>query len=322
MAKTIEKIWVRALGLRTAMLAGAIFAACVVPAIAAASAATAGRPSPPALTIGPGDLVEVALFDAPELSGRFRVDDKGDIQVPLLGSVHVEGLTADQAASQIGKDYVAAQVLKPEASQATVFIEEYASQGITVSGEVKSPGVYPALGVRMLNDVITAAGGVTEYASSKVIITRRDDPDHPLTVEYDPEALKPVLPRVQILPGDSIMVPRAGIVYVLGDVNKPGGYVLNGRDVLTVEKLLGLAGGSAAAAGLNRAELARNLPDGRREMVRISLIRIIKGKAPDVALQDGDVLWVPTSWARLGGEKAFAAVFQIGSAVAVYRTAY
>lgn len=279
-------------------------------------------PSAPPLTIGPGDLVELAMFDAPELSGRFRVDEKGNIQVPLIGSVHVQGLTADQAAKLIQQQFVTAEILKPGSSQATVFIQEYANQGITITGEVKAPGVYPALGVRMLNDVITAAGGVLVTASSDVLITHRDDPEHPVTVEYNPTALKPVIPAVQILPGDSILIPRAGIVYVVGNVLKPGGYVLDGRNTLTIEEVLGLAGGSGKAAKISRAELVRRLPDGRKEMVDIAMNKILAGRSPDVALKDQDILYVPTDTGKLVFEQAIQSALQIGTEFAVYKTAY
>ena len=129
-----------------------------------ASGQQSGNPVPnaaPPLKIGSGDLIEVSMFDNQDLSGRFRVDEKGDITVPLIGRVHVEGITTDEAATLIEQRYVEAQILQPADSHATVFISEYATQGITVNGEVKSPGVYPALGIRKLNDVISAAGGVT-----------------------------------------------------------------------------------------------------------------------------------------------------------------
>ena len=176
----------------------------------AASAQQSGNPtanSAPPLKIGSGDLIDVAMFDNQDLSGRFRVDENGDIIVPLIGRVHVEGLTADDAARLIEQRYVEAQILPPGKAHATVFISEYTAQRITVSGEVRSPGVYPALGIRKLNDVITAAGGVNLTAASKVVITHRDDPGNPITVVYNPEALSPVIPDVQIFPGDTIMVP-------------------------------------------------------------------------------------------------------------------
>jgi polysaccharide export outer membrane protein len=284
-----------------------------------------GGPAPttvPPLTIGSGDLIEVTMFQNPDLSGHFRVDEEGDVTIPLIGRVHVAGATAEGAAAVIEKRFVDAQILQPGDSHATVFITEYATQGITVNGEVKSPGVYPALGVRMLNDVITAAGGVTVTASSDVVISHRNDPGNPQTVYYNPSALKPVVPQTQIFPGDTIMIPRAGIVYVLGDVTRSGGYVLDGRRALTVEEAMALAGGGGHAAALKRVQLVRTLEDGRKEAITIPVNLIFKGQAPDVALKDGDILFVPTSTARLVAEQALTAAFSIGTSIAIYKTSY
>ena len=278
--------------------------------------------SVPALVIGSGDLIDVSMFRAPELSGRFRVDQKGDVDMPLLDAVHVAGLTADQAAKLIESHYVKAEILIPEGASSTVFIEEYANQGITVSGEVKSPGVYPAFGVRTLNDVVTAAGGVTELASSKVTITRRNDKQHPVTVSYNPEAQSLDSPEVQILPGDTVVVPNAGIVYVIGAVNKAGGFVLNRHDTLTAEKAMALAGGASRAPGLKDAQLVRNLEGGRKVMIGVRLDRIFKGKAPDISLRDGDILYVPTSTGKLVTQQAIISALGIGTAITVYKTAY
>ncbi len=291
----------------------------------AATAQKAPNPMPdtaPPLKIGSGDLIEVNMFENPDLSGRFRVDANGDITVPLIGHVHVQGLTAEEAARLIEKRYVEAQILQPAESQATVFISEYATQGITVSGEVKLSGVYPALGVRMLNDVITAAGGITVAADTKVVITHRDNPGNPVTVNYDPEALPPVIPDVQVYPGDTVFVPRAGIVYVMGDVNRPGGYVLDNQRVLTVETAMALAGGSGHAAALKHVQLVRTLEDGRREAITIPLNLIYKGKAPDVALKNGDILYLPTSKAALAGEQALSSALGIGASIILYRASY
>lgn len=288
-------------------------------AIAQQSAHSAPGEAPP-LRIGSGDLIEVTMFDNPDLSGSFRVDEKGDITIPLIGRVHVEGYTAEEAATLIEKGYVDAQILQPANSHATVFISEYATQGITVNGDVKSPGVYPALGVRKLNDVISAAGGILVTAASKVVITHRSDPGNQITVDYNPDALKPVIPDVQIFPGDTLMVPRAGIIYVLGNVNKAGGYVLDGRDTLTVEKALALAGGSARAAALKRVQLVRTLADGRKEVITIPVNLIYKGQAPDVAMKDGDILFVPTSTGKLATEQAISSALGIGTQLVIYRT--
>jgi len=278
--------------------------------------------SAPPLRIGSGDLIEISVYDNPDLSGRFRVDEKGDIAVPLLGPVHVEGETAEEAGRTIEKRYVDADILKLSKAQVTVFIAEYASQGITVSGEVKNGGLQPALGVRMFNDVMIAAGGVTQLAASTVIVTRKSDPDHPFTVEYNPEALTPVIPRIQIFPGDTITVPRAGIVYVLGNVMRSGGYILDGRRPLSVETAMALAGGGGHAAALNRVHIVRTLEGGRKEDIIVAVNQIYKGKAPDVNLKDGDILYVPTSNGRLAAEQAISSALSIGTSVVIYRTAY
>lgn len=274
------------------------------------------------ILIGPGDLIDVTLFNAPELSGRFRVDTRGNVDAPLIGDVPVQGLTTEQAGKRIGQRYVDAQILRPDSAQVTVFIEEYASQGIAVNGEVKTPGIYPALGIRMLNDVITEAGGELVDASSTVLITRRSDPHHPISVAYNPSALKPVIPEIQINPGDSIIVPRAGIVYVVGDVLKPGGYVLDGRNTLTAEEAMGLAGGAGRAPSMHKVQLVRTLADGRKEMIIIPMNLVFKGKAADVALKDGDILYVPTSTARLATEQAIQSALGIATQVTVYKSAY
>lgn len=287
----------------------------------AQTAANAEPDVAPPLRIGSGDLLEVSMFLNPDLSGRYRVDEKGDIVLPLAGRIHVQGATAGEAATLIEKRFLDAQILQPANCHATVFIAEYATQGITVNGDVRTPGVYPALGVRMLNDVMAAAGGLMPTAASKVVITHRDDPGHPQTVDYNPAALNPVIPQVQIFPGDSLLIPRAGLVYVLGDVNRAGMYVLEGRDTLTVEEAMALAGGGAHAAQLRHVQLVRSMPDGKKEEIIIPMDLVFKGRAPDVAMKDGDILFVPTSNGKLAAEQALTAAIGIGTSLAVYRAA-
>ncbi len=302
-------------------LACAITACCLMLAAAAFAQQTGGSTvnAAPPLKIGPGDLIQVTIFEDPDLSGNYRVDQNGDATLLLVGHVHVAGLTADDAASLIDKTYVENQILSEAGARANVFIAEYATQGITVSGEVKVPGVYPALGVRKLHDLIVAAGGTSQTAASDVIITRKDDPAHPITVDYNPEALKPVIPDVQIFPGDSIVVPRAGIVYVVGNVTRSGGFVLDGRDQLTVEEALALAGGSSHAPDLKHVQLVRTLDDGRKEMITLPVDRILKGRAPDVAMKDGDILYVPTSNLKLASFQAINDMVSLGTSFILYR---
>lgn len=278
-----------------------------------------GGAAAPPLKIGPGDLIQVTIFEDPDLSGNYRIDQNGDAMLLLVGKIHLAGMTADDAAIAIDKRYVEDQILSEAGARASVFIAEYASQGIMVSGEVKNPGVYPALGVRKLQDLIVAAGGISQAAASQVVITRKDDPAHPLTVEYIPDALKPVIPDIQIFPGDSIVVPRAGIVYVVGDVARSGGFVLDGRNTLTVEEVLALAGGGGHSPNLRHVQLVRSLEDGRKEMITLPVDLILKGRAPDVAMKDGDILYVPTSNLRLATLQAINDMVSLGTSFVLYR---
>jgi len=290
-----------------------------VDAGAAQQANDSQAPSAPALRISSGDLLAVTVFDEPDLSGRFRVDERGDITAPLIGRVPVEGETAEEVGTALEKRYVDDRILRLSHTSVTVFIEEYATQGIVVNGEVKTPGLFPALGIRMLNDVISAAGGVTPTASSKVIITHKNGATVPVRVQYNPTALTPVIPRIQVFPGDTITVPRAGIVYVLGNVIRPGGFVLEGRSDMTVERALALAGGTGHAAAVSRTQLVRTLDGGQKEQIVLSLNHILNSKAPDMAMKDGDILYVPTSNAMLVTQQAITSAVGVGGTILVYR---
>ena len=274
------------------------------------------------LRIGSGDMIEVSVYDSPDLSGRFRVDEKGDITIPLLGAVHVEGETASEAGTTIEQQFVKAEILKAYNAHATVFIAEYATQGILVNGEARSPGLYPALGVRMLNDVMTAAGGISPTASTKLVITRKTDPENPITVEYDPEATPPIVPRIQIFPGDTISVPIAGSVYVLGGIGHSGIYILEGHHTLTVEKVMALAGGTTHGANSSHSHIVRTFAGGKKEDIEFSVNAILKGKAPDIALKDGDILYVPISNVKVALERGIETAIAIGTTVLTYRVAY
>lgn len=276
----------------------------------------------PPLLIGAGDLLEVTIYDNPDLSNRFRVNENGDIVLPLAGPVHLEGETATEAGVTIEQAYVKAEILKAASAHATVFIAEYATQGILVNGEVRNPGLYPAMGVRTLNDVMTAAGGIMPTASTRLVITRKSDPDHPLTVEYDPDVAPPIVPRIQIFPGDVITVPIAGSVFVLGGVARAGIFVLEGHHTLTVEKAMALAGGTTHGANASHAHLVRTVTGGKKEDFVFNVNEILKGKSPDIALKDGDIVYVPVSNTKIALERGIESIIGVGTTVLTYRLAY
>jgi polysaccharide export outer membrane protein len=253
------------------------------------------QPSVPAahpLQISTGDLLDLSVFDTPELSTKLRVDEHGSVTLPLAGVLPVSGLTAEEAGHAVEARFRESDILKDP--HVSVAVLEYATQGVTVLGEVKNPGIYPLLGAHGLLDLISAAGGVTPNAGKAVTISHRGDPHHPEIVNVATKSGSTATFNVDVRPGDTIMVSHAGIVYVLGDVGRPGGFLIENNDRLTVLEAIALAQGTNRTASLNHARLMRKTNTGREE-VPVPLKRILADKAPDQLLADGDILFVPGS---------------------------
>jgi polysaccharide biosynthesis/export protein len=244
------------------------------------------------LQIGPGDLLDVDVFDTSELSRKLRVDDHGAISLPVGGDLFVGGLTASEAGHAIEERFRQDDVLKDPHVVVTVL--EYATQGVTVYGEVKVPGVYPLLGSHSVLDLISAAGGTTANAGSSVTITHRSDPDHPIEANIKAKPGTTSALSVDVRPGDTISVSKSGIVYVLGDVGKPGGFLIDNNNRLTVLQAIALAQGTNRTAALNRATLIRKTETGHEQVV-VALNKILASKAPDQTLMNEDILFVPIS---------------------------
>jgi polysaccharide export outer membrane protein len=270
----------------------------------------------PAIFIGPGDMLSINVFETPELTASLRVSQTGEINLPVLGKVHVAGLTAQEAAIQIQDELKdRGLMLDPHV---TVSTTEFASQGASILGEVRSPGVYPTLGSRRLLDMIALAGGVSNTAGRLATIIHRDDPSHPVHIALQPT---PAAMREQknpvILPGDTIDVAKAGVIYVLGDVLRPGGILVDNNERLSVIEALSLAGGIDKTAAMSKTKLIRRLPNGREE-VDLDLKRMLYGKQADVLVSDGDILYVPTSTGKTLLYRGTEALFGVGTELAYY----
>jgi polysaccharide biosynthesis/export protein len=265
--------------------------------------------------IGPGDLVEVSVFGATDLSGRFRVSDAGNIDLPVTGQVHVENLDAESAARQIEQRLKSADIMRNPGVE--VFVLEYASQGVTLVGDVKAPGVYPILGSRRLMDVLASAGGLAITAGKDIRIQHRGDFDHPDIITIDNVTVMPTRNPV-IQSGDTITVPRSGVVYVVGDVGHPGGFLVENNNRLDLLKLIALAGGPNRTAGLNSTRLIRTTPTGRVE-IDIGLKKVMEGKSQSLMLQDGDILYVPASEKKYLTYRGIEAAIQTATGLLLYR---
>ena len=285
-----------------------------------ASRSQAQLPASPSLPISFGDLIQVSVFDSPDLSGPFRVDSKGNLELPLGGTIKVSGLTAAEAGNAIAARLKEAGILLDP--HVTVSILEYQSQGVTITGEVRSPGVYPLLGNRTVLDMIAMAGGLNENAGKVASVYHRGDPANVRQVQLNvsvqtPESIE--AGNFKLLPGDTISVSRSGVVYVIGDVGRPGGFLVEHNDRLSVLQALALAQGANQTASLNDARLMRKDAAGQHIMIEFSLKKVLNGKASDPLLSDGDVLYVPLSNRKLYTLRGIEAAIGAASGIAVYR---
>ena len=265
------------------------------------------------LRIGAGDLLEFSVYNVPDLATKIRVSSNGDAYLPLIDYVHVSDLTVEEAQAVIEKKLSDGGFLKDP--HVTLFVDQSASQGVSILGEVTRPGVYPVLGQQRLFDVISAAGGLTDKAGKNVSITHRNQQDKPSTVELARHLEDRPENNVQVYPGDTIIVRKADIVYVVGDVARPSGFVME-RGGLTVLQAVALAGGATQTAKLNGAQIIRKT-DAGNVGTPIELKKILQAKAPDIAMQADDILFVPSSLSKVAARRVAEAAGHIATFTAV-----
>jgi polysaccharide biosynthesis/export protein len=263
-----------------------------------------------AIAIGPGDLLDLSVFDVPELVLKVRVDINGCVSLAFLGDVKLAGMTVGNAQRLIARELVARQLVKDP--QVSIFIEEFATQGITVYGEVNAPGIYPLMGPHRLYDVISAAGGLTLKSGRTVTVLHAGQSDLPEVVALaNINAGENPLEHanVPIYPGDTIVVSKAGMVYVLGEVNKPGAFLMEDNTSISVLKATALAGGTTKLASLKGSLILRKSLAGTTQ-TRIPLDKIYHGKAQDLQLHAEDIVFVPLSNIRNYGAMGLQGAIQ------------
>jgi polysaccharide export outer membrane protein len=259
------------------------------------AAPTTGPSSGSDYQVGPGDVLEVTVYDNPELSRIPTVQTNGGITYPLLGEIQVAGLTVSEVQRKItnllAKDYL----VNP---QVEVKVREYQSQFVSVVGEMNSPGRKPLRGRTRLIDVLTEAGGFTPRASGEVLITRTDgtfDGDKKTLVVRLSASASPTLQdtvnlELPLRNGDIITASPKYFVTVDGEVNRPGRYAVESD--LTVTGALSLAGG-LTRFGSNTVKVRRtDAQSGKASLIEVDLKAVRNGKKPDVRLQPNDVLSV------------------------------
>jgi polysaccharide biosynthesis/export protein len=276
----------------------------------------ANQPVNSEVQIGTGDLLEISVYGAPDFDKReVRVDSSGTISLPLIGVEKVGGLTVRAAEDLTAKRLADGGFFSEP--RVSIFEKEYSNQGISVLGEVQKPGIYPLLGERNLLDAISAAGGTTPKAGEMVTITHRAQPQEPIRVPLSYSADDAARDNVFVYPGDTVVVSKAGIVYVVGDVRQPSGFVID-KSELTVLQAIAMAQGTNPTAALQRVKLVRTTKTGREE-TPIDLRRVLEAKAPDLKLQADDIIFVPTSTAKSAARRGLEAIVQTATGVAIYR---
>jgi polysaccharide export outer membrane protein len=268
-----------------------------------------------ALVIGPGDEVEITVYGAPDLSGHTRVSTDGNISMLLIDYVRIAGLSSSEAEAAIEAKLRQNNILNDP--QVSVYVKEYNSSGISVTGEVAKPGFYSVLGPHRLFDVVEAAGGLSDKASGSVTISHRGDEENPVTVELSKDPAKMVRSNVELHPGDTVFAAKAATVYVLGEVNKPGAYILNSTGVVTVLQLVAAAGGPTHSAAVGGTRMLRRTPSGLQER-QVPLKALLHGKGVDIPVSPEDILFIPSS--RVKAIVAASTVVATSTATAaVYR---
>jgi polysaccharide export outer membrane protein len=265
-----------------------------VPEPAGAALAPFGPDTIPAgqLPLGPGDLIDVTVFSTPELSARIRIDQTGKIDLPVGGHLIVGGLNPLQAAAAIEKQLRDEQIMLDPHVHVQIF--QFATQGITVLGEVRAPGPYPLFGPHSLYDALSLAGGPTLNEGSNIVITHHSDPTHPTLVQVNSPNFSQVQNTTAVYPGDVIFVSTADLIYVVGDVITPGPIAIaQGRD-LTLLNVIALCHGWTVTASVGKATIIRKTGAGT-EVIPIDLNGVMKHTAPNLVLQASDVLVMPHS---------------------------
>jgi polysaccharide export outer membrane protein len=245
------------------------------------------------LKLAPGFLVNVVVYDEPDFSGPARVDNEGNLHIAFLKPVHVGGATVAEAKGVIEKAFVDQGILKHP--QVSVDVQQFATTTATVMGEVQTPGKVELLKPHSLLEVIGMTGGETTAAGNVIELKRADGDPPTKSYHYSRGGDAAEIRDVMVHPGDTVIVKRAGIVYVLGAVNRPGGYAMQEQGELNVAQAISLAQGLSLQAKVNGLRVVQKQTDGRTVEIPISYKKIMDGKEPPMLLAAGDIVYVPVS---------------------------
>lgn len=290
--------------------------------------------------ISPDDVLDIYLVDVPEMSRQYRVSPLGTVTLPLMARpIPAAGRTLGDFADHLKSELSGSGLVSRP--QLTVSVHQSRLASVAITGAVKRPQIYPVFGRTTILDVLSQAEGLADDAGNTAIIRRGDTAVLALGLEKDANGraveasrtvtvdLKKLLEsgaeesNVEVYPGDRVTVPRAGIVYVVGAVNRPGGFPMkptSGGGV-TVLQALAMAEDFKSTAIKDKAVLIRtdaSAPGGRTQ-TPVKLSQVLAGKAPDPAMQADDILFVPDSSSKKILRRGAEAIIQAATGVMIYR---
>ena len=289
--------------------------------------------------IAADDLLDIYILDVPELSRPYRVGGSGELVFPLLARpIRAAGRTLEEFASILTKELRSSGTISNP--YVTVTVKESRTHSVSISGAVRNPQIYPIMGPAKLLSVLSQAGGIGDDAGNVVIIARGGltdrTSDNPggnsdaapagafptMTINLN-ELLSFQNPNlnVDVYPGDWVTVPPAGVIYVVGAVNRPGGFVLNTSHAhLTVLQAVALASDLKPTAQREHGMIIRRNPhrEGERQEIAINLKKVLSGKSPDISLEPNDIFFIPDSSAKKALHRSAEAAIQIATGAALF----
>ena len=282
--------------------------------------------------LGPNDTITVQCLNVDEFTNApIRIDTDGNITLPRLGRIQASGFTVQQLEKDL-TGRLRTYLLEP---QVVVRLAEARSQPVSVFGSVKSPGVHQLEGSKTLLEVLSLAGGLSEDAGRTVKVTRRPEWGAiPLATAHEDETkqfsvaevdLKELIEakapatNIEIRPNDVVSVPRAEMIYVVGEVRRPGSYTLSSRETLSVLQALSLAEGLAPTANGSKAKILRGGSGAARAELPVNLAKLLSGQSTDSPMLAGDILFVPGNKTKSAGIKTLDAIITAATGEADYR---
>lgn len=239
--------------------------------------------------LSPGDLISIRVFEQPDYTPEVRLSADGSVLLPLIGTVDLTGKTLSQAERIIEQRLIDAQIYR--SPQVTIQLVEGPNQVATVVGEVHS--IVPIVGSRRLLDVLATAGGLPPTASHVITISRPGVTE-PLIVDLGTDPLHSGLANIPIFAGDTIIIGRIGVVYMMGAFKTPAVIPLTQYAPLTLMEATAMSGGLAFQGKYDDVRLIRTVGD-HRTVVKLDIQRILHGKDSDPILQANDIVFLPDS---------------------------